>query len=51
LQELKNILHIDEGHSTADGNFHLDVVRCLGCCGLAPVMMIDNKVYGQGQAF
>ncbi len=47
LQELKNILHISEGQTTGDNLFHLQVVRCLGCCGLAPVMMIDDKVYGK----
>lgn len=47
LNELKNILHVEEGETTKDGNFHLDVVRCLGCCGLSPVMMIDDKVYGK----
>jgi len=47
LQELKNILHIEEGQTTSDNLFHLQVVRCLGCCGLAPVIMIDDKVYGK----
>jgi NADH-quinone oxidoreductase subunit E len=47
LTELKNILHVEEGETTKDGNFHLGVVRCLGCCGLSPVMMIDDKVYGK----
>jgi NADH-quinone oxidoreductase subunit E len=47
LQEIKNILHIEEGRSTADRHFHLDIVRCLGCCGLSPVIMIDGKVYGK----
>jgi NADH-quinone oxidoreductase subunit E len=47
LDEIKNILGIKEGQTTKDGIFYLDVVRCLGCCGLAPVMMIDNKVYGK----
>jgi NADH-quinone oxidoreductase subunit E len=47
LEEIKNILGVKEGQVTKDGIFHLDVVRCLGCCGLAPVMMIDNKVYGK----
>ena len=47
LNEIKNILGIKEGQTTKDGLFYLDVVRCLGCCGLAPVMMIDNKVYGK----
>ena len=47
LKEVKNILSVEEGKTTKDGNFHLDVVRCLGCCGLSPVMMIDDKVYGK----
>jgi len=47
LEEIKNILGIKEGQTTKDGLFYLDVVRCLGCCGLAPVVMIDNKVYGK----
>jgi len=47
LNELKKILKIEEGETTKDGLFHLQVVRCLGCCGLAPVIMIDNKVFAR----
>lgn len=47
LDEIKNILHIQEGETTSDGLFALDMVRCLGCCGLAPVIMIDDKIYGK----
>jgi NADH-quinone oxidoreductase subunit E len=47
LDEIKNILHVKEGQTTQDGLFHLQVVRCLGCCGLAPVMTIDGKTYGK----
>ncbi len=47
LKELKRILKIEEGQTTEDGLFHLQVVRCLGCCGLAPVMTIGEKVYGK----
>jgi NADH-quinone oxidoreductase subunit E len=47
LDEIKNLLHIQEGQTTKDGLFHLQIVRCLGCCGLAPVMMIDEKIYGK----
>jgi len=47
LKEIKTILSVEEGKTTQDGNFYLDVVRCLGCCGLAPVMKIDDKVYGK----
>ena len=47
LKELKRILKIEEGQTTEDGLFYLQVVRCLGCCGLAPVMTIGEKVYGK----
>jgi len=47
LNEIKSILSVEEGRSTKDGLFQLDVVRCLGCCGLSPVIMIDDKVYGK----
>ncbi len=47
IEEVEKILHIKEGQTTKDSMFHFDVVRCLGCCGLAPVMMIDEKVYGK----
>ncbi len=47
LNEIKSILNVKEGESTADNQFHLDVVRCLGCCGLSPAIMIDGKVYGK----
>jgi NADH-quinone oxidoreductase subunit E len=45
LNEIKSLLHVQEGKSTEDGHFHLYVVRCLGCCGLSPVMSIDGKIY------
>ncbi|NLW30952.1 MAG: NAD(P)H-dependent oxidoreductase subunit E [Fibrobacter sp.] len=47
VDEIKNLLNIEEGQTTEDGLFHLDVVRCLGCCGLAPVMMINGQIYGK----
>jgi len=47
VDEIKKRLNIDEGQTTADGLFHLDVVRCLGCCGLAPVIMVNGKIYGK----
>lgn len=47
LDEVKSILHVKEGETTRDGLFHLEVVRCLGCCGLSPVIMIDGKIYGK----
>jgi NADH-quinone oxidoreductase subunit E len=47
VDEIKNLLNIEEGQTTKDGLFHLDVVRCLGCCGLAPVMSVNGKIYGK----
>lgn len=47
VEEVKSLLNVKEGETTPDGLFHLDVVRCLGCCGLAPVMMINGQIYGK----
>ncbi len=47
VEKLKEILEVEEGQSTPDGLFQFETVRCLGCCGLAPVVMIDDKVYGK----
>jgi NADH-quinone oxidoreductase subunit E len=47
ITEMKSLLDVEEGKTTKDGLFHLDVVRCLGCCGLSPVIMVDSKVYGK----
>lgn len=46
LHEIKSILNIDEGQTTQDGLFYLESVRCLGCCGLSPVMAVNATVYG-----
>lgn len=40
-------LGISEGECTPDGKFSLDACRCVGACGLAPVMMINDDVYGR----
>ena len=47
LDELETQLGIKAGGSTADGLFTLEATRCLGCCGLAPVMMVNDEVYGR----
>lgn len=47
VDELKSSLNLDVGGLTEDGKFSLDAVRCLGCCGLAPVMTVDGEVYGR----
>ncbi len=45
IDEFRRILHVSEGETTKDGLFHLQIVRCLGCCGLAPVITVAHKVY------
>ena len=45
LGELKKILDINIGETTPDGQFTLDSSRCIGACGLAPVLIIDNKLH------
>ena len=40
-------LGVAPGNTTADGNFTVERVACLGCCSLAPVVMIDGEVYGR----
>ncbi len=44
--KIKETLHIDIGETTENRKFSLEGVRCLGACGLAPVMMIDQETYG-----
>jgi len=46
IKELENLLGIGLNAVTPDGEFSMEAVRCLGCCGLAPVMAIDGRVYG-----
>ena len=47
LNKLKDVLSIDVGQTTEDKIFSLNVMRCIGACGLAPAMTINNKVYKQ----
>ena len=47
VYELVKLLGVTAGHTTPDGMFTVEAARCLGCCGLAPVMMIDDQVYGR----
>jgi NADH:ubiquinone oxidoreductase subunit E len=47
LRELKGLLHIEPGQTTADKQFSLNVVNCLGVCAIGPVMMVDRKFYGE----
>ena len=45
--KIEEILGIKGGECTPDGKFSLDACRCVGACGLAPVMMINDEVYGR----
>jgi len=47
LNKVKEIIGIDVGECTPDGKFSLDATRCIGACGLAPVMMVNDEVYGR----
>jgi NADH:ubiquinone oxidoreductase subunit E len=47
LEAIKNELGIAMGEVTKDGLFSLQPARCLGACGLAPVVMIDDKIHGE----
>jgi len=46
LDYLSDRLKIKDGETTKDGNFSLERVACLGCCGMAPVVQVDNDFYG-----
>lgn len=47
LDKVKEILGIDVGECTPDGKFSIDATRCIGACGLAPVLTINKDVYGR----
>ena len=47
LDKLEEVLGVPAGRTTPDGLFTLNATRCLGACGLAPVMMINDDVYGR----
>ena len=46
-EEFRKQLNIHEGTTSADGMYTLDSVRCVGACGLAPVVIVDGKVHGR----
>ena len=46
LESLERELDVKAGGTTADGRFTLEAVRCLGCCGLAPVVTVSDDVHG-----
>lgn len=47
INRLTQELGISVGETTKDNKFTIEATRCLGACGLAPVMTVDNKVYGK----
>jgi len=47
LNELESVLGIGVNQVTSDGQFSIEAVRCVGACGLAPVIVVDDEVYGK----
>ncbi len=47
IAELETLLGVGVGKTTANGKFSIEAVRCVGCCGLAPVLMVGDEVYGK----
>jgi NADP-reducing hydrogenase subunit HndA len=47
LEEFKRVLKVQVGETTPDGKFSLSCLRCVGACGLSPVVMVGEKVYGR----
>jgi NADH-quinone oxidoreductase subunit E len=46
-EALLSALNVQEGGTTQDGKFTVESVACLGCCSLAPVLMVDNETFGR----
>lgn len=47
LDEFKKELNIEVGETSPDGEFSINCLRCVGACGLAPVVMVGDKTYGR----
>ena len=47
IDKFSDILGIKAGETTADGMFTIDALRCIGACGLAPVLTVNDEVYGR----
>ena len=45
LDEFQNQLGIKSGETSTDGKFSIDALRCVGACGIAPVVLVGEKVY------
>ena len=49
ISEVEKILKIGDGETTRDGMFSLEVLSCIGACGQAPVIAVNNEYYRQGR--
>ncbi|MGD2034123.1 MAG: NAD(P)H-dependent oxidoreductase subunit E [Bacteroidales bacterium] len=47
LEEFKKELKVEVGETTDDGKFSISCLRCVGACGLAPVVLVGDKTYGR----
>lgn len=47
LEKLQEVLGVEPGKCTEDGLFSIEATRCVGACGLAPVMVVNEEVYGK----
>ena len=47
LNEARKLLKVPPGEVSEDGLFSIDAVRCIGCCGLAPVLTVGGDTYGK----
>lgn len=47
IEKVQELLNVKLGETTADQRFTFEIARCIGACGLAPAVMIDNEVYRQ----
>ena len=47
LDKITQILGLPSGSTTPDGKYSLEATRCIGACGLAPVLTVNNEVYGR----
>jgi NADH:ubiquinone oxidoreductase subunit E len=50
LGELESRLGIKDGETTEDRGFHIETVRCIGCCGMAPAVVVDKQTHGRVEA-
>jgi NADH:ubiquinone oxidoreductase subunit E len=47
LEELEHDLNLKSGQTSSDGKFSVEAVRCLGACALAPIVVVNEEVYGK----